>query len=199
MSDRRHSRQSHAKSESETQSSLTRLTDRSIGFGRLVVGADRYEAEVKPSTTAKIFAGGKCSPTTSTGGELTVKPFSIGGKSGTASTIQALATSVPKRNAAQGLLKSHAWYFTFLFFLDVAFERTVPHSAASDEQSIAHAHRSFLQILAFPFPSIGRQSGPEGLVASATVPDPSNQIRRWLKHPRGVPVRQLRTRTPVLP
>jgi hypothetical protein len=59
MSHRRHSRQSQAKSESKTQSSPTRLTDRSVGLGRLIVAADSCEAVVKPSTTADNFAGGK--------------------------------------------------------------------------------------------------------------------------------------------
>ncbi|WPP05904.1 hypothetical protein [Methylocella tundrae] len=59
MSHRRHSRQSQAKSESKTQSALTRLTDRSVGFGRLVVAADSYEVEVKPSTTVDNFADRK--------------------------------------------------------------------------------------------------------------------------------------------
>ncbi|MET4023792.1 hypothetical protein [Bradyrhizobium sp. S3.2.12] len=79
-----------------------------------VVAADSPEVKVKPSTAVRNLAVGSCPPTTSIGGDLTVKPFSIGGNSSAA--IQALATSVRKQNAARGLLKSHAWYFELMFF-----------------------------------------------------------------------------------
>ena len=109
-----------------------------------------------------------CSPTISTGGELTVKPFSIGGNSGTASAIQALATSVHPSEMPRRVFSIPRAAFQNLAFLDVALDRTAPHSSASEVRS--HMRTAvFYRFLLFPLPSTGRRSRPAGRVASATV------------------------------
>ena len=135
-----------------------RLTARTL----LTTGA-AHEAEVNRRLPSMISVVESCSPTISTGGESTVRPFSIGGSSGTASAIQALAASMHLSemlrrvfsNPTRGLSKScysSTWPSTGL-------HRIPPPRTCN--RSHMHTAR-FYRFLLFQFPCTGKAVSTRG-------------------------------------
>jgi hypothetical protein len=108
-----------------------------------------HEAEVNRRSPSIISVMESCSPTISTGGELTVKPFSIGGRySFSHPSVGDLGA--PKRNAAQGLFNPTRGISKSCFFGRGPRQDRAAFLRLGG--AIAHAHRGFLQILAFSAP-----------------------------------------------
>jgi len=71
--------------------------------------------------------------------------------------------------------------------LNVGFDRTAPHSSALDVQSIHMNTARLYRFLLFQF--LAQEGGLDPRAESQAQPSPAcdlgNQIRRWLKYPRG--------------